>query len=62
MSLQKFAQELQDQCEELSMLRRENLLLRKELAKYQEHVSDELQFWNNTYANILNKLAGEEYK
>lgn len=60
MNLKHFAQELQDQCDEMCYLRIENEKLKQELAKYQDRVSDELQFWQNTYGNILTKLVEKE--
>ena len=57
MNLHKFAQELQEQCEEISYLRSENAKLKERLAKYENHISDELEFWQNTYGNILIELV-----
>ena len=59
MNMRQFAEQLLDQCDEMAMLRKENLLLRRELQKYQNHVSEELQFWNSTYGSILEKLVNK---
>lgn len=60
MNIAKFAEALQDQCQELDYLRSENYRLKAELAKYQTHVSEELNFWNSTYSNILTNLVEKE--
>lgn len=59
MNMLQFANTLQKQCYELEDLRFENASLRERLAKYESHVSEELDFWQNTYGNILTKLVNK---